>query len=139
MIQLILHTSERFFIMDATHYCLFAREYSIWDAAVAALQFWIADLDPQTLSNAMEWVYTAFFCSTSSQQLRNTSEVLFSHFGTTLNDTFEQEPALEDKGYDSGSESLSIPTPLCRAQCLYHISANDNLSFRPATPQANSP
>ena len=49
--------------MDATDYWLFAREYSIWNAAVAALQFWMADLDPQTLSNAMEQVYTAFFCS----------------------------------------------------------------------------
>ena len=34
-------------------------------AAVAALQLWMADLNPQTLSNAIEWVYTAFFCSSS--------------------------------------------------------------------------
>ena len=40
--------------MDATHYWLFAREYSIWNAAVTALQFWMADLNPQTLSNAIE-------------------------------------------------------------------------------------
>ena len=31
--------------MDATDYWPFAREYSIWNAAVAALQFWMADLD----------------------------------------------------------------------------------------------
>ena len=36
-------------------------------------------------------------------------EVLFSHFMTTLNDAFERELTQEDKGYDSGSESLSIP------------------------------
>ena len=40
--------------MDTTHYWLFAREYSIWNAAVTALQFWMADLNLQTLSNAIE-------------------------------------------------------------------------------------
>ena len=76
--------------MDATHYWPFAREYSIWNAAVTALQFWMADLEPYTLSNAIEQVYTAFFCSNSAQQLRKISEkVLFGHFVTTLNDAFE--------------------------------------------------
>ena len=53
--------------MDDTDYWQFAREYSTWNAAVAALQFWMADLNPQMLSNAIEWVYTAFFCSNSAQ------------------------------------------------------------------------
>ena len=76
--------------MDATEYWPSAREYSIWNAAVAALQFWMADLDPQMLSNATERVYTAFFCSDSTQHLRNISEeILYSHFMTTLNDTFK--------------------------------------------------
>ena len=56
-----------------------------------------------------------------------------------LSDAFEQELALGDKGYDSGSESLSIPTPLHRAPHLCHISASENLSFRPTTPQEYSP
>ena len=76
--------------MDATHYWPFAREYSIWNIAVTALQFWIADLKPHIPSDAIEWVYTAFFCSNSAQQLWNQSEeIIFSHFMTTLNDTFE--------------------------------------------------
>ena len=59
------------------------------------------------LSNATEQVYTAFFCSNSAQQLRNISEdILFGHFVTTLNDTFERELTMEEEGYDSGSESL---------------------------------
>ena len=33
--------------MDASDYWPFARECSIWNAAVAALQFWTADLNPQ--------------------------------------------------------------------------------------------
>ena len=49
-----LHISTRFLIMDATHYWPFAREYSIWNAAVAALQFWMEDLKPHTLSDAMQ-------------------------------------------------------------------------------------
>ena len=76
--------------MDTTDYLPFAREYSIWNTAVASLQFWIADLNPQMLSNAIEGVYTAFFCSDSAQHLRNISEeILFSHFMTTLNNAFE--------------------------------------------------
>ena len=120
------------------HYWPFPREYSIWNAAVAALQFWIADLEPQTLSNAIEWVYTAFFCSNPAQQVRGISEeVLFGHFMTTLNDASEWELALEDEGYDSGSESLNIPTHQHRTPCLYHVSTTKNLSFRPATPLAH--
>ena len=40
--------------MDATQYWPFASKYSIWNAAVTALQFQTADLEPQTLSNAIE-------------------------------------------------------------------------------------
>ena len=117
--------------MDATHYWPFAREYSIWNIAVAAPQFWMADLEPQILCNAIEWVHTAFFCSNSAQQLRSISEeVLFGHF----NDAFEWELTLEDEGYDSGSECLNVPTPLRRTPHLQHVSTGENLSFGPATP-----
>ena len=47
-------------------------------------------------------------------------EILFGHFMTTLNDTFEREPTQEDEGYESGSESLSIPTILRRPPWIYH-------------------
>ena len=40
--------------MDATHYWLFAREYSIWNATVTALQVWMADLEPHILSDAIK-------------------------------------------------------------------------------------
>ena len=121
--------------MDATHYWPFAREYSLWNTAVVALQLWMEVLEPQTLSNTIEWIYTAFSYSNSAQQLRNISEeVLFGHFMTTLNKAFEWEVAIEDERYENGSESLNIPTPLHRTPCLYHISARENLSFRPATP-----
>ena len=121
--------------MDTAHYWPFSREYSIWNAAVTTLQYWIANLQPCILSNAIERVYTAFFCCDSAQQLSNISEeVLFGHFMTTLNDTYERELAQEDEGYESGSESLSILTPLRRAPQIYHVSRNENLSFNSTTP-----
>ena len=100
-------TSRRFFIMDATDYWLFAQEYSIWNTAVPALQFWTNDLDPQMLSCSIERFYTAFFCSDSALHLQYIEEeILFGHFMTTLNDAFEWELTLEDIGYESGSESF---------------------------------
>ena len=98
--------------MDAPDYWPFAWKYSIWNAVVTTLQFWTADLSPHMLSNAIERVYTAFFCSDSAQQLQYIEKVLFGHFMTTLNDAFEWKLALEDIGYESRSESLSVPTPL---------------------------
>ena len=133
-------TSRRFFIMDATGYWPFAQEYFIWNAAVTALQFWMADLNPPMLSNAIERVYTAFFCNDSAQDLKYISEeILFGHFVTTLNNHFESKLALEDIRYESGSESWNIPTHLCWAPQLYHVSAQENLSFGPATPRAHPP
>ena len=114
--------------MDTTNYWPFAREYSIWNATVRALQFWTADLKPHILSNAIECVYTAFFCSNSAQQLWNLPEE------TTLNDTFERELTQEDKGYESRSKSLSIPTPHRRAPWIYHIFMTETLSCYPTTP-----
>ena len=79
--------------------------------------------------------YTAFFCSDSAHQLRNQpEEIIFGCFVTTLNDAFEQELAQEDEGYWSGSETLSIPTPLRRAPLIYHISTSENISFDPTMP-----
>ena len=77
--------SRRFFTMDATDYWLFAQEYSIWNATVAALQLWTEDLDPQMLSNAIKRVYIAAFCSDSAQHLwickrRNIIRSLCDHF-----------------------------------------------------------
>ena len=53
---------------------------------------------------------------------------------TTLNDTFEIELAQEDEGYESGSDSLNIPTTLRRKPWIYQVSMRENLSFNPTTP-----
>ena len=53
---------------------------------------------------------------------------------TTINDIFEWELTQEDKGYESGSKSLNIPTLLRRAPQIYHISTGEHISFNPTTP-----
>ena len=52
--------------MDPVNYWPMAREYFIWNAAVAALRFWTADLKAQILKSTIEQVYNAFFHSTST-------------------------------------------------------------------------
>ena len=116
-----------------------AREYLVWNAAIAALQFWTADLKAHALSSTIEEVYVAFFYATSADTLHQQSdEVLFSHFMTTLNAAFEQKLALEDEGYESGSENFNIPTPLRRTFKIHHMSSVENASFypTPATPHS---
>ena len=67
-----------------------AREYLIWNVAVASLQFWTADLNPITLSITTEEVYSAFLYSTSTYTLhQQPDEILFGYFVTTLNAAFE--------------------------------------------------
>ena len=72
--------------MNVTDYWHMARECSIWNATVAALQFWTADLKAHVLSRTIEQVYNAFFYTTSTHLLyQQSDEVLFGHFMTTLN------------------------------------------------------
>ena len=69
-----------------------AREYSVWNAAVAALQFWTADLKAHMLGSTIEQVYNTFFYSTSTHLLcHQPDEALFSCFVTTLNVAFESK------------------------------------------------
>ena len=127
---LLLHT-----IMNVTDYWPKAREYLIWNATVAALQFWTADLEAHVLSSAIEQVYNAFYYTTSLHLLHQQSEeVLFSHFMTTLNAAFESKLTLEDEGYENGSENFNIPTPLRHTPRIHHVSSDDNISFDPTTP-----
>ena len=118
--------------MNTTDYWPMARVYSVWNATVAALQFWTADLEVHVLSSAIEQVYNAFFYSTSTHLLcQQSDEILFSHFMTTLNPTFESKLAFEDEGYESGSENFNIPTPLRWTSKIHHVSSVKNMSFDP--------
>ena len=66
-------------IMNVTDYWPMAREYSVWNATVAALNFWTTDLKAHVLSSAIEQVYNAFFDTTSTHPpCQQSEEVLFS-------------------------------------------------------------
>ena len=109
-----------------------AREYSIWNAAVAALQIWTADLEAYVLSSTIEQVYNTFFYSTSTHSLcQQSNEILFDCFVTTLNAAFESKLALEDEGYESGRGNFNISTPLRRISKIHHVSSVENASFDP--------
>ena len=111
-----------------------AREYSIWNAVVAALNFWTADLEAHTLGSTTEEVYRAFFYAPSAHTLcQMPDEILFGHFVTMLNATFEQKLALEDEGYESGSENFNIPTLLRITSKIHHTPNIENASFDPVS------
>ena len=118
--------------MNITDYWPMAREYAIWNATIASLQFWTADLDLITLGITTEEVYSAFFYATSTYPLcQQPDEILFGYFMTTLNAAFEQKLAQEDEGYESGSETINMPTPLRKMPRIHHISSIDHASFNP--------
>ena len=109
-----------------------AREYSRWNAVVAALNFWTADLKAHTLGSATEEVYRTFLYMPSVHTLPQISDkILFGHFVTMLNATFEQKLAYGDEGYGSNSENFNVPTPLRRTSKIPHISSAENASFDP--------
>ena len=136
-----LHTATML-SMNTTDYWLMAREYSIWNAAIASLQFWTEDLDPVTLGRATEHVYTTFFYSPSSHTLHQQSnEILFGQFVIALNAAFDQQLSLADEGYKSGPDTIDLPTPLRKTPCIHHVSSMEHASFDPvpttscSTPQ----
>ena len=134
--------------MNATDYWPMAREYFIWNTAVAALQFWTAEIKVHVLSSAIEQVYNAFFYSTSTDLLcQKSDKMLFSHLVTSFNAAFESKLALEDEGYESSSENFNIPTPLRRTfldslhfqcwECLFWSRSSYTMQHRyqPVTSQ----
>ena len=109
---------------------------------IASLQFWTEDLDPVTLGRATEHVYTTFFYTSMSHTLcQQADETLFGHFIIALNAGFNQQLLLADEGYESGSNTIGLPTPLQKTPRIHHISSMEHASFNPvpttppSTPQ----
>ena len=90
-------------------------------------------LEPHILSNVIDCMSTQLSSMVTTHNRCGVYQKrpLFSNFVTTLNYAFETELAKEDKGYESGSESFNIPTPLSRALRIYHVSTREELSFNP--------
>ena len=55
-----------------------------------------------------------------------------------FNAAFESKLALEDEGYESGSENFNIPTHLRWTPRLHHVSSDDKISFEPSTPHSTA-
>ena len=117
--------------MQTEEYWPMAQEYSIWNAAIASLQFWAEDLEPVTLGEASERVYYHFFWTPISHTLHQLpEETLFGCFVLALNAAFTQQLSLEDEGYESGSNE-DVPTPLHKMPHIHHVSSLEHASFNP--------
>ena len=124
--------------MNIADYWPMVREHSIWNAAIASLQFWTVDLDPVTLGRATEEVYSTFFYSASAHTLHQQSDkLLFGCFMITLNATFDQQLLLADEGYESGLGTIELPSLLRKTPRIHHASSIEHASFNPEpdTPQ----
>ena len=125
--------------METVDYWLMAWEYSICNAAIASLHFWTEDLDPVTLVIASEWVYTTFFYTSTSQTLcQQSDETLLGCFIIALNAAFTQQLSLADEGYESGSDTIDLPTPLQKTPCIHHVSSLEHASFNLVTTTPHS-
>ena len=119
--------------METAEYWPMACKYAIWNTAIASLQFWAEDLNPNTLGIASECIYTTFFWMPTSHTLCQLSEdVLFGHFVIALNAAFTQQLSLADEGNESGSDTIDLPTPLRKTPHVHHMSSMDHASFHPA-------
>ena len=118
--------------METAEYWLMAWEYSIWNAIIASLQFWTEDLNPVTLGIATECIYTTLFWTSTSHTLyQQSEETLFGCFVIALNAAFTQQLSLADEGYESGSDTVDLPTPLEKTPHIHHVSSIEHASFIP--------
>ena len=97
------------------------------------------DLDPVTLGRATECVYSTFFNTSMSHTLcQQPDETLFGCFIIALNAAFNQQLSLVDEGYESGSDTIDLPTPLQKTPHIHHISSMEHTSFNPVFTTSHS-
>ena len=71
-------------------------------------------------------------------------ETLFGCFIIALNAAFNQQLLLADEGYESGLDTIDLPTPLRKTPHIHHVSSMEHASFNPvpttphSTPQTPS-
>ena len=58
-------------------------------------------------------------------------DVLFGHFVIALNAAFTHQLSLADEGYESGSDTVDLPTSLRKTPCIHHVSSMEHASFNP--------
>ena len=62
---------------------------------------------------------------------QQSEDVLFGCFVIALNVAFTQQLSLADEGYESGSDTVDLPTPLQKPPHIHHISSIEHVSFKP--------
>ena len=118
--------------METVEYWLMACKNAIWNATITSLQFWAEDLDPITLGITSECSYTTFWTPASHTLHQLSEDVLFGHFVIGLNAAFTQQLSLADDSYESGSDTIDLPTPLRKTPLIHHVSSMEHVSFNPA-------
>ena len=68
---------------------------------------------------------------------QQSDKTLFGCFVIALNAAFDQQLLLADEGYESGSDTIDLPTPL-RKTDIHHISSMDHTSFNPVLTAPHS-
>ena len=58
-------------------------------------------------------------------------DVLFGCFVIALNAAITQQLSLADEGYESGSDTVDLPTPLRKTPCIHHVPSMEHASFNP--------
>ena len=58
---------------------------------------------------------------------------MFGCFIIALNAAFTQQLSLADEGYESGSDTIDLPTQLWKTPRIYHVSSMEHASFNPVT------
>ena len=98
----------------------------------------ISDTRPRssTLGRATDQVYTTFFYSSSHTLHQQSDKILFGCFVITLNAAFDQQLSLAHEGYESGSNTIDLPTPLRKKPRIHHVFSMEHASFdpEPVTP-----
>ena len=64
-----------------------------------------------------------FYSPTSHSLCQQSDETLFECFVKALNAAFDQQLSLADEGYESGSDTINLPTPLRKTPRIHHIPA----------------
>ena len=81
-----------------------------------------------------------FYTSMSHTLHQQPDETLFGCFIIALNAAFNQQLSLADEGYESGSDTIDLPTPLQKTPCIHHISSMEHTLFNPVpTTPCNRP
>ena len=76
-------------------------------------------------------ILTIFYSTSSHTLYQQSDEILFGHFVITLNAAFDRQLALANKGYESGSDTINLPTPLRKVPRIHHVSSIKHALFNP--------